>query len=76
MKAPDKSKNQSGFFDLGISLLVLAIAGGSIYLIEHPHTEKTAARLESTTLTADLQTEKANEVIARREPETPGLAAH
>jgi hypothetical protein len=51
---PDKSKNQSGFFDFGISLLILVIAGGSVYFSELAHTDKTAARLESITLSNKL----------------------
>jgi hypothetical protein len=50
MKTPNKSKNQSGFFDLGISLLILVIAGGSVYFSEKAHTEKTVAHPEGTTL--------------------------
>ena len=34
MKAGNKSRKQSGFFDLGLSLVVMAIAGGSAYAIE------------------------------------------
>jgi hypothetical protein len=54
MKTTDKSKNQSGFFDLGISLLILVIAGGSAYFSEPAHTDKTVARLESTSLSNKL----------------------
>jgi hypothetical protein len=43
MKSVNHSNRQSGFFDLGMSLLVLAIAGGVVYGVENSHAEKTAA---------------------------------
>lgn len=34
MKSVNRSKRQSGFFDLGISLIVLTLAGGVVYGVE------------------------------------------
>jgi hypothetical protein len=43
MKPFDRSRRQSGFFDLGMSLFIIAIAGGVIYGAESSHAEPTAA---------------------------------
>ncbi|MCP4877621.1 MAG: hypothetical protein GY896_19365 [Gammaproteobacteria bacterium] len=41
MKSPDKANKQAGFFDLGLSLLVLAIAGVTVVSVETTQLEKT-----------------------------------
>ena len=40
MKSVNRSKRQSGFFDLGISLIVLALAGGVVYGVESSQGEQ------------------------------------
>ena len=42
MKSIHHSQAQRGFFDLGMSLLVLALAGGVIYGAESAHAEQQA----------------------------------
>jgi hypothetical protein len=44
MKSHNISRKQFGFFDLGLSLLVLALAGSSVYLIESNHPEASTAQ--------------------------------
>jgi hypothetical protein len=40
MKTIHHSTPQRGFFDLGISILVLALAGGFLYIDESSHAER------------------------------------
>jgi len=54
MKTSYHRKSQRGFFDLGLSLLVLAVAGGSVLLIEQHQPEKPDAQPEATAITANL----------------------
>jgi hypothetical protein len=44
MKSHNIKRNQFGFFDLGLSLLVLTLAGGSVYLIESSRPEASTAQ--------------------------------
>ncbi|MCP4983491.1 MAG: hypothetical protein GY935_23700 [Gammaproteobacteria bacterium] len=41
MKSLNKANKQAGFFDLGLSLLILAIAGVTVVSIESSQLEKT-----------------------------------
>ena len=75
MKTSYHRKSQRGFFDLGLSLLVLAVAGGSVLFIEQYQAEKPGAQPESNTITvnqskattvADLERGKVQLMIARR----------
>lgn len=47
MKCIHRSKRQQGFFDLGMSVLVFALAGGLIYGAETERTEQLAAEQQS-----------------------------
>ena len=53
MKTSYHRKSQRGFFDLGLSLLVLAVAGGSVLLIEQHQPENPDAQPEATAITAN-----------------------
>ena len=44
MKSPNRSSRQSGFFDFGMSLLILAVAGGVVYGVESSRSEQIAAQ--------------------------------
>lgn len=37
---------QNGFFDLGLSLIILAIGGGTTYLVKEAHEEQLAAEMQ------------------------------
>jgi len=50
-KAPGNSSRQSGFFDLGISLLILAMSGSVVISVERNHDEKRASLQESVEVT-------------------------
>ena len=41
MKMHNKTRKQSGFFDMGLSLVVMAIAGNSVDVIETAQPENT-----------------------------------
>jgi hypothetical protein len=45
-KVPGISWKEAGFFDLGISLLVLALSGSAVYVIERDHAESVASAPE------------------------------
>ena len=70
-KAPDNRPKQSGFFDLGISLMILAMSGSAVYVTERNHDEKIASLQESTEITASQQMENDNTNIARANPDNP-----
>ena len=61
MKSYNVNTKQFGFFDLGLSLLILTLAGGSVYLTEKNRTD-----------TAVLEQETATETVER--PEASALA--
>jgi hypothetical protein len=44
MKSIKPTTKQRGFFDLGLSVLVLALAGGVIYGVENTHEAQLAAQ--------------------------------
>jgi hypothetical protein len=46
MKSYNGNNKQLGFFDLGLSLLILTLAGGSVYLAEKNRTETAALEQE------------------------------
>jgi len=52
MKTRNKTRKQSGFFDLGLSLVVMAIAGSSVYAIEtgQPEDTQVAENAQSATV--------------------------
>jgi len=56
MKTHETTKKKFGFFDFGLSLLILAIAGGSAYFIERNEAEKYALQREETGLAVNRQT--------------------
>jgi len=47
MKSYNVNKKQLGFFDLGLSVLILALAGGSVYFTEKDADEKYAQQQEA-----------------------------
>ena len=55
MKKRNTTKKQSGFFDLGLSLLILAVAGGSVYFAEQEQAEKYAQQQENSTPAVNRQ---------------------
>ena len=55
MKMPRTTKHQFGFFDFGLSLLILALASGSIYVVEHNEHERLAMQQEKTSISASRQ---------------------
>lgn len=53
----NKTSKQSGFFDLGLSLVVMAIAGSSAYAIETTQQETEQAAVNAqTAMVEDLNT--------------------
>jgi hypothetical protein len=72
-KAPDSRSKQSGFFDLGISLLVLGLSGSAVYATEGTGVEKNASLQESTRVTASQQTENTKTKLARTDSDTPAF---
>ena len=52
-KTPRIRWKQAGFFDLGLSLLILALSGGAIYAIEKNHTDPVAPAAESAEISPD-----------------------
>ena len=73
-KAPGSRSKQSGFFDLGISLLVLTMSGSAAYVIERNQDERTVSLQESTEITASQKTENSNLNVARTDFDNPGPA--
>ena len=70
-KAPGNSSKQSGFFSLGISLLILAMSGSAVYVAERNHDEKMAS-LQESTMTGEA--EIPNEKISKLDSDTFGVA--
>lgn len=56
MKVHSKSRKQSGFFDLGLSLVILALAGGTVLLTENTRQENTETAASQQTMTAQAMT--------------------
>jgi hypothetical protein len=52
-KVPGISWKEAGFFDLGISLLVLALSGSAVYVIEKDHAESVASAPENVEILAE-----------------------
>jgi len=75
-KAPGNSSKQSGFFDLGISLLILAMSGSAVYVAERNHDEKVASLQESTEITMAGEIEIQNQKISKLDSDIPGFAVH
>ena len=73
-KAPGNRSRQSGFFDLGISLLILAMSGSAVYVAERNHDEKVASLQESTEITMAGEIEIQNQKISKLDSDIPGLA--
>ena len=73
-KAPGNSSKQSGFFDLGISLLILALAGSVAYIAERNHDEKMASLQENPEITMTEEAEIRNEKISKLDSDIPGFA--
>ena len=59
-KVSGNRPKQAGFFDLGLSLLILAIGGGAMYMTDRTQVENYASLQESTELTATLQNGNGN----------------
>ena len=55
MKTPRTTKRQFGFFDFGLSLLILAVASGSIYVVEQNEQERLAMQQEKPSISASRQ---------------------
>ena len=73
-KAPGNSSKQTGFFDLGISLLILALAGSAAYIAERSHDQKMASLQESPEITMTEEAEIPNEKISKLDSDNPGFA--
>ena len=73
-KAPGVRLKQAGFFDLGISLLILAISGISVYFIEKDQAETNVSAQQNIEITATLPAENSIEKIASISPHGPGLS--
>ena len=73
-KAPGNSSKQSGFFSLGIALLILAMSGSAVYVAERNHDENMATLQESTEITMTGEAEIQNEKISKLDSDIPGLA--
>ena len=73
-KAPGNSLNQSGFFDLGISLLILVMSGSAVYVAEQNHDKKMAPLQESTKITMTGEAETPNDKISKLDSDIPGFA--
>ena len=72
-KAPGNSSRQSGFFDLGISLLILAMSGSVVISAERNPDEKIASLQESTKVTMTGEAETPNRKISTLDSDIPGL---
>ncbi len=74
-KAPCGRSKQFGFFDLGISLVIIALSGGAVYLTEHAIVERNVSLQEESSDIATIgQTGNANEDMATLEAGIPGVA--
>ena len=73
-KAPCNGSKQSGFFGLGITLLVLAMSGSVISIAEPNQDEKRASLQESTEITIAGETEISNEKISKLDSDISGFA--
>ena len=73
-KAPGNSSKQSGFFDLGISLLILVLAGSATYIADRNHDEKMASLQESPEITMTEEAEIRNEKMSKLDSDIPGVA--
>jgi hypothetical protein len=56
MKAHSKTTKQSGFFDLGLSLVILALAGGTVLLVESEQQENIETAANQQPMTAEVMT--------------------
>ncbi len=54
MKAHSKTSKQSGFFDLGLSMVILALAGGTVLLVETEQQEKIDITANQQAATAEI----------------------
>ncbi len=74
-KASCSRSKQFGFFDLGISLVILALSGGAVYITEHAIIERNATLQEESSNIATIgQTGSTNEDMATLESGIPGIA--
>ena len=73
-KAPGNRSKQSGFFDLGISLIILALSGSAVIIAEQNHDEKVASVQESTAITMTAEAEIQNEKISKLDSDIPGFS--
>ena len=64
-KAPGNSSKQCGFFDLGISLIILAMSGSAVIIAEQNHDEKVASVQESTEITMTGEAEIRNGKVSK-----------
>ncbi len=72
--ASGNSSRQSGFFDMGISLLILALAGSAVYITERSQDEKAASLQESTEITMTGEAEISNKKVSKLDSDTPVVA--
>ena len=63
-KAHSKTNKQSGFFDLGLSLLILALAGGSVLLVESEQQENVEIAASQQTMTAQVARVETGDSVA------------
>jgi high-affinity nickel permease len=68
-KAARRSSTQSGFFDLGISLLILVMAGSAVYVTERNTDEKMASLQE---IPITMETEIGDKKMSRLDYDIPG----
>lgn len=73
-KTPGVSFKQAGFFDLGISLLILAISGTSVYFIEKGPAETSVSAQQNIEITATRPAENSIEKIASLSPHGSALS--
>ncbi len=65
---------QAGFFDLGISLLILALSGGTVYAIEKTHSNSVASAPESVVIAADRHPQHGADKLANADVDVSDLA--
>lgn len=69
MNLRNRSNRQSGFFDFGMSLFVIALASGVIYGVEGSHEEQIAASRPGIAAEQTVQT-ATTEISANRTADT------
>ena len=73
-KASGNSSKQSGFFDLGISLLILAMAGSAAFVAEHNQDEKVATLQQPSEITMTGDAEISNDKMSQLDSDIPDFS--